>query len=250
MRELVCGTVGPAAELNRHQTIKVIKALVRDNISSDKSKTAARLFLGSRFLGSVLGGLVIGVAIQLQQPGLFATWVYVGLTLVSALFLLWTLLRVNRVALGTVFTLLFAAALGFGLTGLRAGAFQKTSLDPALEGKDILITGRVAAMPQFGEDGLRFRFEVASARVNEQVVALPPLVYLGWYTGFGARPVKKTSFSLIFSRVCQRSRRRQRGAVRVFAGVATPAAEPARWRALANDRTAQSAAWQQQSAWL
>ena len=196
MRELVCGTVGPAAELNRHQTIKVIKALVRDNISSDKSKTAARLFLGSRFLGSVLGGLVIGVAIQLQQPGLFATWVYVGLTLVSALFLLWTLLRVNRVALGTVFTLLFAAALGFGLTGLRAGAFQKTSLDPALEGKDILITGRVAAMPQFGEDGLRFRFEVASARVNEQVVALPPLVYLGWYTGFGARPVKKPALAL------------------------------------------------------
>ncbi|MBC7609723.1 MAG: DNA internalization-related competence protein ComEC/Rec2 [Polaromonas sp.] len=91
---------------------------------------------------------------------------------------------------GLFLCLLLSAALGFGLTGLRAGAFEKSALATALEGKDIVVTGQVRAMPQFGEDGLRFRFDVDSALLNGQAVRLPPQIYLGWYSGFGPRPVR------------------------------------------------------------
>ena len=149
--------------------------------------------VGSLVVG-LLAGLVAGTALQLRQAALFepasyAVWVAAALVLAACL--------TNRVKpQGLVFlaALLLCAALGFGLTGLRAGAFAKTALNPALEGKDILVTGEVQAMPQFGEDGLRFRLAVESARLNGQVVALPPQIYLGWYSGFGARstgPVKR-----------------------------------------------------------
>jgi competence protein ComEC len=81
----------------------------------------------------------------------------------------------------------FALLFGFGLTGLRASMFQASALPPALEGRDIALTGRVLAMPQRNDDGLRFRFAVESARLDGAAVRLPPRVYLGWYAGFGFR---------------------------------------------------------------
>ena len=69
------------------------------------------------------------------------------------------------------------------MTGWRAADFQAQALNPALEGRDLDITGIVAAMPQAGEDALRFKFQVESARLQEQPVRLPPLIELGWYSG-------------------------------------------------------------------
>ena len=171
--------------------------------TSRASRTPGRQLSPARLLGSLLVGFIAGVALQLQQAALFTPWVYacmlvgtVGLMVVIfgwpavaaarqfALDNLW-----RRVAI-RLLLLFVAGACGFSLTGLRALEFQKTALNPALEGKDIQITGRVEAMPQFGEDGLRFRFKVESARLDEQRVALPPQIYLGWYAGFGARSGK------------------------------------------------------------
>ncbi len=141
----------------------------------------------------MLSGLIVGVAVQLQQASLYEGAIYAlamfagatGLVLLLAL----CQKRLSPVLFG-IFAFLICAVLTFGLTGLRAGTFQKTAIAPALEGKDILVVGQVAAMPQFGEDGLRFRFDVESARLGGQIVSLPPQIYLGWYSGFGGRPAK------------------------------------------------------------
>lgn len=79
------------------------------------------------------------------------------------------------------------ALLGFGMAGWRAGVFQSAALNPALEGRDIEVTGRVLAMPQHGEDGVRFRLGIESARLDGRAVTLPPQILLGWYSGFAGR---------------------------------------------------------------
>ena len=88
---------------------------------------------------------------------------------------------------------MLAAALGIGLTGLRATAFQSKALDASLEGVDLQVVGVVAAMPQRSDAGLRFRLDVESAvRLSPKAldddalragasVALPPSIYLAWY---------------------------------------------------------------------
>ena len=85
-----------------------------------------------------------------------------------------------------------AVLLGFGLTGWRACAFQTTALNPSLEGRDINVTGTVLAMPQIGEDAVRFRLDIDSARLDGQSVTLPPQIMLGWYSGFAGRETKKS----------------------------------------------------------
>lgn len=126
---------------------------------------------------------VAGVALQLQQPELWSAPVY-GLFLVSALALV-APTAIKSVAFWfRVISITAAfALLGFASTGLRATAFSSHALAPALEGKDITVTGRVAAMPQYSEAGTRFRFEVELAELNGQPVELPPRLYLGWYGG-------------------------------------------------------------------
>lgn len=112
-------------------------------------------------------GLVVGTALQLQQPAPWAAWVYASTALAAAALLL---VR-HRPAL-----FLAAALAAFALTGLRAAAIQSHALEPAAEGRDIAITGVVAAMPQRTELGLRFRFDVDSSAVS-----LPGHLQLGWY---------------------------------------------------------------------
>ena len=86
-----------------------------------------------------------------------------------------------------------AALLGFGLSGWRASVFTESRLSPALEGRDIEVIGQVLAMPQAGEEGLRFRLGIESASLGGQSVTLPPQILLGWYAGFGAREPKNAS---------------------------------------------------------
>ncbi|WP_296920373.1 DNA internalization-related competence protein ComEC/Rec2 [Polaromonas sp.] len=129
---------------------------------------------------------------QLQQPVLHPAWVYGAWLAASLMAALVTARVYRRMPPGAVLALQAAALLlalvfGFGLTGLRAVIFQAGALSPALEGRDIEVTGRVLAMPQRGDYGLRFRFAIESARLDGAPVDLPPRVYLGWYTGFGLR---------------------------------------------------------------
>lgn len=142
-------------------------------------------------LSLIFSGFIAGAAVQLQQPALFEDWVYAlvlaGVAVSAGLLAAATTSRRAVFSALAVATVLLALAFGFALTGWRAAVFQSGALAPALEGQDIEVTGRVLAMPQRGDDGLRFRFGIESARLNGEAVLLPAQVYLGWYAGFGGR---------------------------------------------------------------
>lgn len=154
---------------------------------------AVSALAGLPSLGLALGGFIVGVAFQLTQPALWRGEGYVAF-LVAALGLMALILRGVRGRAGVVIAslaLCFAAALlGFSVTGWRASLFDATRLNLALEGRDIEVIGEVLALPQSGEEGVRFRLGVESARLDDQPVRLPPQILLGWYVGFGAREAK------------------------------------------------------------
>ena len=144
----------------------------------------------AQIMAGLLFGFVAGVAIELQQSVLFEQLSYAAISTAALMGVGFLMRMAVRRWLGLLLALVLSATLGFGVTGLRAVSFAATTLDPALEGQDIDVTGQVIAMPQFGEDGVRFRFAVLSARLKGAPVALPPQIYLGWYSGFGLRPTK------------------------------------------------------------
>jgi competence protein ComEC len=121
-------------------------------------------------------GVVAGTALQLQQPALWVGWTY-GVLALPAFFLpLW-----KRAGVRALRFFAAAALVTFALCGIRSLAFQQQGLAPALEGRDIAVTGVIAAMPQRNETGLRFRFEVEAASLGGEPVRLPPQLFLGWY---------------------------------------------------------------------
>ena len=155
-----------------------------------QSQPARPARLLTTLLAGLLLGYVVGVAVQLQQAQLFNMSVYAGLTVAALLGLWWAGRFGRRFLVAFVLAFFLSGSLGFGLTGLRAVSFAQSAINPALEGQDIEVAGQIAAMPQFGEEGVRFRFAVASARLNGEKVTLPPLIQLGWYAGFGTRANK------------------------------------------------------------
>ena len=130
-------------------------------------------------------GFVLGSAVQLQQAALYDWHVYAGWLVTAIGVLAWTAYRPRRCAWRPMLVLVACAVAGFCLTGWRAAAFQSHGLAPALEGRDMVVTGVVAAMPQVNEAGTRFRFQVEQARQAATPVQLPPTIYLGWYTNIG-----------------------------------------------------------------
>lgn len=132
----------------------------------------------------MLSGAVAGAALQLQQPVLWPAGAYAVLALLAGV-LAWGAWRARRGALrlrGAAMACAAALAV-FALTGLRASHFATGALNPALEGRDILVTGVVAAMPQPMDAGLRLRLAVESASLAGAPVQLPAWIDLGWYHG-------------------------------------------------------------------
>ena len=102
--------------------------------------------------------------------------------------------------------LLALAALAFGLTGLRASWFAAQALDPALEGRDVTVTGVVADMPQRSETGLRFRLEGRiGGRWADRPCGCVPQLYLGWFGG----PVPDAAGRMELLRQAPRAARRR-----------------------------------------
>ncbi|MET3495786.1 DNA internalization-related competence protein ComEC/Rec2 [Variovorax boronicumulans] len=147
---------------------------------------------------AALSGSLLGAALQLQQPVLWPAGVYAGLLFAGAAGLWW------RRYFGR---LLLAAALacgamgGTGLAGWRAVVYAGGALDPALEGRDLRVTGMVAQMPQRSQTGTRFHLDVESAQwAGAQDGAgqgapptVPPRIALAWYgenTGLWGRAVE------------------------------------------------------------
>jgi competence protein ComEC len=133
-------------------------------------------------LAPFLCGVVLGAAVQLQQPRLWALATYAAVTVVGLLFL-GLVLRMRSWRWRSASVLLAATLLSAGVVGWRAGAYASAGLDPALEGRDLSIVGVVSGLPQRNEAGVRFRFTVESAHLQGREVRLPPRILLGWYGG-------------------------------------------------------------------
>ncbi|MDO8262105.1 MAG: ComEC/Rec2 family competence protein [Gallionella sp.] len=126
---------------------------------------------------------VVGTALQLQQVALYSWQVYGCFMLLAPV--LYAVAAIKSVANHgrTALAALAFGLLAFGLTGLRASVFLSDALDAGLEGRDVVVTGVIAAMPQHNEAGLRFRLDVESAQLQGKPIYLPPRIYLGWYSG-------------------------------------------------------------------
>ncbi len=132
---------------------------------------------------AALPGFVGGTALQLQQPELWPQTHYAVLLSGCLLGLALVLRGMQGGWQRGLVAVVCMAGVGFALTGVRASVFQQGALQPQLEGRDLQLTGVVAAMPQVNEAGSRFRLRVEQATLEGRVVRPPALLYLSWYNG-------------------------------------------------------------------
>jgi competence protein ComEC len=139
--------------------------------------------MGGHHTGWRLAGLALawlaGVALQLHERELMAAQVYIA-GVVAGLVACALAARWPR---AFVAALLGMAMLGFAGAGWRAHVRLAERLPSALEGRDLELVGIVASLPQRSADGLRFAFDVESARDGHGPVDVPSRVVLGWYSG-------------------------------------------------------------------
>ena len=135
----------------------------------------------AQVLFAALLGLVLGTALQLHQGQLFAWHAYTAIVLIAPVAYAPTAIKNIALTRRWVFAALALGLLGFGATGLRATVYLNQALDPALEGRDVRVTGVVSRLPQRNESGLRFRLNVESAVLDGKPLRLPPRVDVGWY---------------------------------------------------------------------
>jgi competence protein ComEC len=138
-------------------------------------------------------GWVVGTALQIGQPALWAMVVYAALAglggvLVGAVWLA----RRTITGFSLIALALGAALLAFALAGLRAEVRAADHIAPELEGRDVLVTGVIDRMPERGADGWRFPLAVRDARLLDVAgqaggaVRLPARVQVSWYAhGYG-----------------------------------------------------------------
>lgn len=149
-----------------------------------------------------VGGLaawVTGVVAQLQQVSLLHASFYglicllsISLIALGALFLASFRRRQVGGAWGTgaavLCWLVAVAALGWSSTGWRAAEWASRALPDELEGRTLLLTGRVVNLPTATPLGWRLAFEPDSAALwadggsaaGDQTVQPPPRVLLSW----------------------------------------------------------------------
>ena len=124
-----------------------------------------------------------GVALQLQQHEVLdASADVVIATIAAATVAAGIAMRGRRFAL--VPTAIAIAPFAFACTGLQATLRLADTLPHALEGRDIVVTGVVASLPQQGPSGLRFRFDLDPVPAGDPLADVPPTLALGWYAGY------------------------------------------------------------------
>ena len=142
---------------------------------------------------ALLPGLMLawlaGTAWQLQQPSLLvqlfspaslalALPALVGVGLLAA----WGLRR--RPGWRLVVLAPSVAAVAFCVAEARASWRLSQALPAHLEGRDLLIEGRVQGLPRFMPEGVLFEVRVESSSLAGKPVQLPPAISLSWYRGF------------------------------------------------------------------
>ncbi|WP_409574624.1 DNA internalization-related competence protein ComEC/Rec2 [Variovorax sp. KBS0712] len=163
-----------------------------------QSRRASEAVAGGTGAFVALGGTLLGAAVQLRQPLLWAAGVYVALLLagLGGGWLLWRWRGPRLLVL--MLSLVCGAMAGAGLAGWRATAYAQGALSPQLEGRDLRLTGVVSQMPQPGEIGTRFRFDVEAAQwaeaSDEAPPTVPPRIALAWYgeySGMWEQPAER-----------------------------------------------------------
>lgn len=145
---------------------------------------------------AVLLGMVAGAALQLRQPVLWSVALYAGFLCVAAVAGMCCVAVGGRwvppsslpkarcfAGVATALAIAAGAAAVFATSGLRASAYVAQALSPPLEGRDIRVTGLIAAMPQVNEAGTRVHLEVETARLQGAPVQLPAQIEVAWYSG-------------------------------------------------------------------
>jgi competence protein ComEC len=84
-----------------------------------------------------------------------------------------------------------AFVLGYAWAAWRADGRMADALDPALEGRDLLLTGVIASLPDDRGNGIRFVFEIEHMEAAKNFDApnrtsVPRRVLLSWYAGRGS----------------------------------------------------------------
>ena len=128
-------------------------------------------------------GWLAGVAVQLQQAQLGAAEI-VWYAVAAATLLALAGWHGRRRWLGLLALCLATAAAGWASTQARAMGRLADGLLPALEGRDLVVTGVIADLPQAGLQGTRFVIDTESATFDGAEVRVPQRIALGWYRGF------------------------------------------------------------------
>jgi competence protein ComEC len=134
---------------------------------------------------------VAGAALLQQQSSLFAVaplWFSIAGLLLAALLLR----RFSKFA-SHALLVIAAAVVGFAWASTLAAARLAQRLDPAWEGRDIVVTGRIADLPHADERGTRFLLDVERVSAVEGDAAAPIPAALGritltWYKPRHAAP--------------------------------------------------------------
>jgi competence protein ComEC len=137
-----------------------------------------------------LMGWLLGTALQLQQASLWSlsmVWVAGGLTF-SLCLLAWMLrTQKSQIANSQIANCVLGVLISFGLalTLVNARCLWQAQhrLDPSLEGREVLLKGVIASLPQQTASSVRFRFEVISAfDINaSSSVVVPEQIDLAWF---------------------------------------------------------------------
>ncbi|MBS0446203.1 MAG: DNA internalization-related competence protein ComEC/Rec2 [Proteobacteria bacterium] len=131
---------------------------------------------------------IAGTAWQLRQPVLWS-WQACALALSIGLAAIVVSHRMPirfamRRASSALAGLFLAGVLGAVCADTQAAWRLAEHLAPELEGRDLVVTGVVAGLPQRGPTGVRFRFDVESAQLDGRAVDVPQALALGWYRGY------------------------------------------------------------------
>jgi competence protein ComEC len=144
-----------------------------------------RACLDPAWRGGLAGGAwLLGVGWQLQQADTLPVAWSMGLV-VAALLLVALAASPRRTATGLATCCVALALAGFALTDLRTSWRLADQLDPALEGRDLVVTGVIAELPRLGPTGTRFVFEVESTQLEGRPIAgVPSRLTVGWFHGY------------------------------------------------------------------
>ena len=125
-------------------------------------------------------GFALGVWHLQRQPVLpEMLWLtFAACAALAALAAAWCFRRTGA-AVSSALAFAGFAVLGFVWAAAFARERLSDRLDPALEGRDLVLTGVVAGLPQALERGVRFDFDVESSEPG-----VPQRVALSWYEGF------------------------------------------------------------------